>query len=105
MSTIQKAESSSHHADTPQAEHPQDDATNNPSLESKKTQPIGSAWLPKGTHPNIRPLFECKCVQDGVIVLVESEHPDNLIKEHRNGDWCPCSGMDKKWIYLNDPSV
>jgi len=71
------------------------------------TKPIGRAWLPKGTHSDITTLFKCQCVRDGKVVLVEAEHPDDLLVEddHRNGEWCPCSGMDRKWIYLNEPST
>jgi len=79
----------------------------NAALEGKKTGTIGRAWIPKGIHSDIAALFKCQCVQDGEIVLVEAEHPDDLLEEddHRNGEWCPCSGMDKKWIYLNEPST
>jgi hypothetical protein len=79
----------------------------NVALESKNIEPIGRAWIPKGTHSDIAPLFECQCVRDGKVVLVEANHPDALLEEndHRNGEWCPCPGMDKKWIYLNEPST
>ncbi len=64
---------------------------------------IGRAWISSEERRN-DPDCRCQCVIDGQVELVVSDHPDDLAQEHRNGDWCPCEGQQKKWIYLHEPS-
>ena len=64
---------------------------------------IGRAWISSEERRNDTDC-RCQCVIDGQVELVVSDHPDDLAQEHRNGDWCPCEGQQKKWIYLHEPS-
>ena len=64
---------------------------------------IGRAWISCEERRN-DPDCRCQCVVEGQVELVVSDHPDDLAQEHRNGDWCPCEGQQKKWIYLHEPS-
>jgi hypothetical protein len=50
------------------------------------------------------PCYECACVQSGKVNLVVTDTPEELMQDHRNGEWCPCEGMKKKWIYLFEPT-
>jgi len=50
------------------------------------------------------PCYECACVQSGKVNLVVTDTPEELMHDHRNGEWCPCEGMKKKWIYLFEPT-
>ena len=65
---------------------------------------IGRAWIPNDTSLDTAS-YRCKCVQDGKVQLVATTLPDDLCQPHRNGEWCPCEGSHKKWIYLNKPST
>ena len=65
---------------------------------------IGRAWIPNDTSLDTSS-YQCKCVQDGKVQLVATTLPDDLCQPHRNGEWCPCEGTHKKWIYLNKPST
>ena len=70
---------------------------------SKNPMPIGRVWLPSEEFRGMQ-CYQCPCVREGKVELVVADKPDNLVRKHRNGKWCPCDGMQKKWIYLNDPS-
>ena len=59
---------------------------------------VGCAWLPSEEERNTE-WTQCTCVRAGKIHLVVAKTPDELCQEHCAGDWCPCQGMQKKWIY------
>jgi hypothetical protein len=74
-------------------------------LESKNTtKSIGKCWLP---NEKFRKLvsYQCPCVHDGKVELVVDILHDDLSLDHLNGEWCPCDEIQKKWIYLNEPST
>ena len=59
---------------------------------------VGCAWLPSEEERNTE-WTQCACVRAGKIQLVVANTPDELCQEHCSGEWCPCPGMQKKWIY------
>ena len=59
---------------------------------------VGCAWVPSEEERNTE-WTQCACVLAGKIQLVVAETPDTLCQEHCSGEWCPCPGMQKKWIY------
>ena len=59
---------------------------------------IGCSWLPSEEERNTE-WKQCACVRAGKIQLVVAKTPNELCQEHCAGDWCPCPGMQKKWIY------
>lgn len=64
---------------------------------------IGQSSIPSEQWRH-NPSYECACVQSGKVNLVVTETPEELMQDHRNGEWCPCEGMKKKWIYLFEPT-
>ena len=59
---------------------------------------VGCSWLPSQEERNTE-WTQCACVRAGKIQLVVAKTPNELCQEHCAGDWCPCPGMQKKWIY------
>ena len=59
---------------------------------------IGCAWIPN-EQERYSEYSQCPCVRAGKIQLVVSETPEALCREHSSGEWCPCPGNQKKWIY------
>ena len=60
---------------------------------------IGKAWIPIGETIEPDSHYNCKCVKDGKIQMWYAKTPNELNRDHCAGEYCPCSGMKKKWIY------
>lgn len=59
---------------------------------------IGCAWIPSEGERNTEN-SQCECVRSGKIQLVVAKTEHELNESHYSGEWCPCPGEQKKWIY------
>ena len=59
---------------------------------------IGCSWIPNEEERNTE-WSQCACVRARKIQLVVTKTPNELCQKHCSGEWCPCPGMQKKWIY------
>ena len=65
---------------------------------------MGAAWI-QSEELRFAENSQCPCVQSGKVRLVVSNHPGNLSKDHLGGEWCPCQGASRKWIYRDHSTM
>lgn len=65
---------------------------------------IGCSWI-TSEQQRYSEYAQCACVHAGKIQLVVANSPNELNEDHCAGEWCPCPGNQKKWIYRHFPIV